>query len=106
MHDTRLAKIFGWDLIHAVFRNGNYAVTMFFVISGFLITSNEERRWNGLANIRASTFYRLRAARIIPCILLLLSSVNTLAALKFDIFENHSEFGGPVPLWMVDLVMA
>jgi peptidoglycan/LPS O-acetylase OafA/YrhL len=29
--------------------------------------------------------------------------VNTLATLKVDIFENHSEFGSPVSLWMVDL---
>jgi peptidoglycan/LPS O-acetylase OafA/YrhL len=103
MNETHLASLFGWNFIHAVFRNGNYAVTMFFVISGFLITSNAERRWGGLSNIRVSTFYQFRAARIIPCLLLLLLTVNTLAALKVDIFENHSEFGGPVSLWMVDL---
>ncbi len=103
MNDTALARILGWDFIHAVFRNGNYAVTMFFVMSGFLITSTADRRWGGLAHIRASTFYRFRAARIAPCLLLLLLIVNTLAALKIDIFENHAEFGGPVPLWVVDL---
>jgi peptidoglycan/LPS O-acetylase OafA/YrhL len=103
MHDTLLARLFGWDFIHGVFRNGNYAVTMFFVISGFLITSNADRRWDALANVRPWTFYRLRAARIIPCVLLLLLIVNTLAALKIGIFENHSEFGGPVPFWLVDV---
>jgi peptidoglycan/LPS O-acetylase OafA/YrhL len=103
LNDTLLARVFGWDFIHAILRNGNYAVTMFFVISGFLITSNADRRWGGLSNIRPWTFYRFRAARIIPCIVLLLFIVNTLAALKIDIFENHSEFGGPVPLWVVDV---
>ena len=28
-------------------RNGNYGVTMFFVISGYLITSHSLKRWNG-----------------------------------------------------------
>jgi peptidoglycan/LPS O-acetylase OafA/YrhL len=103
MNDTVLAKIFGWTALHAVFRNGNYAVTMFFVISGFLITSNAHRRWNGLSNLKALTFYRFRAARIIPSLLLLLLIVNLLAALKIPIFENHPEFGGPVSFWVVNL---
>ncbi len=103
MKDTVLARAFGWDALHAVFRNGNYAVTVFFVISGFLITSNADRRWGGLRNVRTSVFYRYRAARIIPCLLLLLLIVNGLAALRIAIFENHPEFGGAVPFWIVDL---
>ena len=100
---TFLSQVFGWRFLHAVFRNGNYAVTMFFVISGFLITSNTDERWYGLRNVRASTFYRYRAARIIPGVLLLLLVVNVLAALRIAIFENHPEFGGPVSFWIVDL---
>jgi peptidoglycan/LPS O-acetylase OafA/YrhL len=103
LNDTMLADLFGWPLVHAVVRNGNYAVTMFFVISGFLITANTDTRWGGLHNIRASTFYRYRAARIVPCVLLLLLIVNLLAALRIDIFENHPEFGGPVSFWIVNL---
>jgi peptidoglycan/LPS O-acetylase OafA/YrhL len=76
---------------------------MFFVVSGFLITSNAGLRWGKLSNVNASTFYRLRAARIIPCILLLLLIVNLLAFFQIKIFQNHSEFGGPVSLWVVDL---
>ena len=102
-NDPSFSRVFGWIVLHAVFRNGNYAVTMFFVISGFLITSNADRRWGGLHNVKASVFYRYRAARIIPCLLLLLLVVNVLAAFKVTIFENHPEFGGPVPLWIVDL---
>ena len=54
------------------FWSGYYAVIIFFVISGFLITSLSIRRWNELGDIRAGRFYIMRAARILPCLLLLL----------------------------------
>lgn len=103
LKDTALSGLFGWPVVHAICRNGNYAVTMFFVVSGFLITSNAERRWGGLSRVRIATFYRFRAARILPCLLLLLILVNALAAMRIGIFENTPEFGGPVPFWIVDL---
>ena len=103
LQGTLPARLFGWEAVHAIVRNGNYAVTIFFCVSGFLITSNAEKRWTDLANIRALAFYRLRAARILPCLLLLLLTVNILAVLKIAIFQNHPEFGGPVPLWVTDL---
>lgn len=103
LRDTVIAQLVGWDALHAVVRNGNYAVTMFFAISGFLITENADRRWGGLSNIRLSTFYLYRAARILPCLLLLLLIVNILAAAGIAIFRNQPEFGGPVPLWLVDV---
>ncbi|WP_419729222.1 acyltransferase family protein [Lichenicola sp.] len=103
LQDTALSRVLGWNTVHAIVRNGNYAVTIFFVVSGFLITSNAERRWGQLASIGASTFYRFRAARIMPCILLLLVIVNILATSRITIFQNQPEFGGPVPLWVVDL---
>jgi peptidoglycan/LPS O-acetylase OafA/YrhL len=103
LRGTVLAALIGWNTLHAIVRNGNYAVTMFFVISGFLITNNADRRWGGLANIKPSTFYRHRAARILPCLLLLLLVVNALAALGIAIFRNQPEFGGPVSFWIVDL---
>ncbi len=102
LRDTVLARLVGWDALHAVVRNGNYAVTMFFAISGFLITENADRRWGSLSNIKMTTFYRYRAARILPCVLLLLLVVNTLAAADIAIFKNRPEFGGPIPFWIVD----
>ena len=33
------------EFVRAVVRNGNYGVTIFFVVSGFLITSNAMQRW-------------------------------------------------------------
>jgi peptidoglycan/LPS O-acetylase OafA/YrhL len=103
LDDTILAKVFGWDAIHAIVRNGNYGVTMFFVISGYLITSNADRRWPGLGAMNARAFYGLRIARIIPCLLLLLIAVNLLALGGVAIFQNHAPEGTPVSFWIVNL---
>ncbi|HHX4167490.1 TPA: acyltransferase family protein, partial [Burkholderia contaminans] len=75
LRDTSLARVFGWDAVHAVARNGNYGVTMFFVISGYLITSNARRRWGSLGALDVRAFYVSRIARIVPCLLLLLALV-------------------------------
>jgi peptidoglycan/LPS O-acetylase OafA/YrhL len=103
LNDTPLAEAFGPAAIQAVARNGNYGVTMFFVISGYLITSNANRRWPSLANIDASTFYILRIARILPCLLLLLAAVNLLALTGLAIFQNHIQSGEPPSFWLANL---
>ena len=100
---TTLSRVVGWQTVHAIVRNGNYAVTMFFVISGFLITSNAEARWGSLRNLGVRAFYGLRIARIVPCLLLLLAVVNVLAAAGLTIFQNRPESGPPVSFWLVNL---
>jgi len=65
-------------LAQVLFWSGYYAVVAFFVISGFLITGLSLRRWGNLAHVRISSFYRLRLARIGPCLLLLLSLLTVL----------------------------
>lgn len=62
-----------------LFWSGHYAVVVFFVISGFLITSLSLRRWGSLAAVKVGNFYRMRFARIAPCLLLLLLILTTLA---------------------------
>ncbi len=103
LDDTFPSRVLGWGAVHAVVRNGNYAVTMFFVISGFLITSNAHGRWGSLRRIDARAFYALRFARIAPCLLLLLAVVNALAGLGLAMFGNHPKAGPPVSFWLVDL---
>ncbi|ANH73327.1 acyltransferase family protein [Ralstonia insidiosa] len=103
LSDTSLAAVLGPELVQAVARNGNYGVTMFFVVSGYLITSNALRRWGQLGRIDAWAFYGLRIARIVPCLLLLLAIVNVLALCGVAIFQNHAATGEPVPLWHVNL---
>jgi peptidoglycan/LPS O-acetylase OafA/YrhL len=103
LNDTPLARLIGWDAVRAVVRNGNYGVTMFFVISGYLITSNANRRWPGLARVDLRAFYVLRIARIMPCLLLLLVIVNLLALSGLAIFQNHAPDGTLISLWVVNL---
>jgi peptidoglycan/LPS O-acetylase OafA/YrhL len=59
--------------------NGFEAVFLFFVISGFLITSNSLARWGTLAAIDARAFYTRRAARILPTLWLLVAVLSALA---------------------------
>ena len=103
LEDTGLARVFGWEAVRALARNGNYGVTMFFVISGFLIASNAKRRWGALEKIRPGEFYGMRVARIVPCLLLLLVVVNVLAWAGVAIFQNRPTTGAPVSLWLVNL---
>ena len=74
-------------------RNGNYGVTMFFVISGYLITSHSLKRWNGLKNINYKNFYISRFARIIPTLILLVLIVNVLGLLGLRPFITQAPNG-------------
>jgi hypothetical protein len=88
---TWLGTILGWPVLQPLARNGNYGVTMFFVISGFLITRHALDRWGSLDRIRLKEFYVLRLARILPALLLLLVVVDTHEA------GGRSGHGGAVP---------
>jgi len=66
------------DLNRALFWTGSYSVKVFFVVSGFLITSTILARWGALDKIDCRAFYRLRFARIAPCLLSLLAILATL----------------------------
>lgn len=73
-----LADMLGPRLGGILFRSGYYAVIVFFVVSGYLITSASIRRWGDLSRVRPPAFYRLRAARILPSLLLLLAVLAAL----------------------------
>jgi peptidoglycan/LPS O-acetylase OafA/YrhL len=56
----------------ALTAQGYFGVSIFFVISGFLITRNTIKRYGDLSGTHIFKFYRMRAARILPCLLLFL----------------------------------
>ena len=106
LDDTTLARFLGWDVLRAIARNGNYGVTMFFVVSGFLITSNVRHRWGKLNRVGVRGFYGLRIARILPCLVLLLVIVDGLGLAGFRVFQNGPPNGsaaGPVSYWLSHL---
>lgn len=79
-----------------LFWSGHYAVVVFFVISGFLITSLSLRRWGSLGSVHVGSFYRMRLARIAPCLLLLLlilTALNLARAPDFVIRPERASLG-------------
>lgn len=76
----------GW--IRGLVDNGNYGVTMFFAISGFLITSNNLRRYGTLRAVDLRQFYVLRFARIVPPLLFALALILPLGLLGLPSFAN------------------
>lgn len=86
------------DALRLLARNGNYGVTLFFVVSGFLITSNAYRRWGRLAQLDARAFYTLRVARIVPCLVLLVVVADVLAWSGLPVFASRG-----VPVWLLDV---
>jgi peptidoglycan/LPS O-acetylase OafA/YrhL len=64
--------------IRVLFWDGAYGVNVFFVISGFLITTWSLKRWDAPAQINLRQFYRMRFARIVPCLFALLAILSIL----------------------------
>ena len=73
-----VASLLPKPLARIAFWSGYYAVIVFFVISGFLITSLSLRRWSSLGRIDARAFYAMRFARIVPCLVALLVVLGAL----------------------------
>ena len=94
LHDTFLGILIGGESLSTLIaRNGNYGVTMFFVISGFLITQHTLQRSGSLAQIKLKDFYIRRLARIMPCLVLLVTMVSVLGSLGLQTFINQSPNG-------------
>ena len=73
-----LASLLPVWFLDAFIYNGYEAVFMFFVMSGFLVTSNSLLRWGTLPAIKLASFYGLRVSRILPTLLALLLVLSVL----------------------------
>jgi peptidoglycan/LPS O-acetylase OafA/YrhL len=69
-NQSTISKALPRQLAATLFWNGANAVTVFFAVSGFLITTMALRRWRTLGAVRIADFYRLRFARIVPLVVL------------------------------------
>jgi peptidoglycan/LPS O-acetylase OafA/YrhL len=75
---SALAPLFPAQLADVLFQRGYYGVTIFFVISGFLITRISLARYGALSAVRPGRFYLFRFGRIAPCLGLTLIVLLTL----------------------------
>src|SRR5271168_4802850 len=82
------------QLVYSLVWNGQFGVQIFFVVSGFLITSTTLRRWGSLSNVSVRDFYLLRFARIAPLLLLLLAILSGLHLAHIRRFVVSQETGG------------
>ena len=90
LSQSALNKVFSTDFINAVANNGNYGVTMFFVISGFLITSTTIERYKALGTMDPFGFYIFRFARIMPCLVLAIALITLFNFCGLAIFKNNA----------------
>jgi len=91
--DSNLGHWIGPAANRVLFWSGYYGVRVFFVVSGFLITSWSLKRWGSLAQIHRRQFYAMRFARIVPCLiglLLVLSVLDRLGVPYFIVSRQHS----------------
>ncbi|MFH0131571.1 acyltransferase family protein [Variovorax sp. VaC1] len=93
--DSPLAAVLPEEFIKSLARNGNYGVTMFFAVSGYLITSTTLRRYGSLGNVDVRSFYAFRFARIVPCLVVALAVIVGLGLLKQPAFMNVAKPGWP-----------
>jgi peptidoglycan/LPS O-acetylase OafA/YrhL len=82
------ASLLSARFVRAVARNGNYGVTIFFAISGFLITSTSLERFRELKSVSLRAFYSFRFARIAPNLALILAIVVPLALAGVPVFAS------------------
>jgi peptidoglycan/LPS O-acetylase OafA/YrhL len=91
--DSALGHWIGPAANRALFWSGYYGVRIFFVISGFLITTWSIKRWGSLAKLNRRQFYLMRFARIIPCLmglLLILSILDRAGVPQFTVNTQHT----------------
>ncbi|WP_459773938.1 acyltransferase family protein [Asaia astilbis] len=84
--ETDLSRYLPQRLLRALTWDGPKGVTLFFVISGFLITTHMVQRWGNPARLDLYDFVSRRVARIMPCLIGLIVIISLLGALRVPSF--------------------
>lgn len=95
-HESGLGRLLGRGADRVLFWSGYYGVIVFFVISGFLITTWSLKRWGSLDQINRRQFYLMRFARIAPSLaglLIILSILDRAGVPRFTINTQHTSLG-------------
>ena len=66
---TSLGEKLSPTFLKTMLWSGSYGVVVFFVISGFLITTTSIQRWGSLSALKKRSFYWIRLSRIMPSLL-------------------------------------
>lgn len=91
-----VAGVFAYHLGLGWARGGYLGVDLFFVLSGFLITSLLLEEWARTAAIKLGAFWVRRARRLLPALFLVLCAVSLFVVL-------NGRFGGPGAAAQIDL---
>ena len=70
--ETFIGSILPNSVYKILFWSGYYGVCIFFVISGFLITTSTLQKWDMLPHVSLRGFYAMRFARIAPLLIVLI----------------------------------
>ncbi len=79
-----------YAIFNIIFESGYYGVIVFFVISGFLITHSILNKWENIHKVKLIPFYKMRFARIIPCLLALVLLLSILDLSEVKGFAIHT----------------
>ncbi|GAB3253076.1 acyltransferase family protein [Chitinimonas naiadis] len=79
--------------LNFLFSSGYQGVIVFFVISGFLITTVSLQRWGSLDRISRFDFYLFRVARLAPCLLLFIVVQSVLQGMGVPAFSAEQGDG-------------
>jgi peptidoglycan/LPS O-acetylase OafA/YrhL len=98
------SHLFGWSIL----KGGNIGVDIFFVLSGFLITSILLNEWNQTGDVSLKNFYLRRCLRLVPALLLMVLIVYPASSLLFSAEEAaHTRSATPWALmYVTDFVIA
>lgn len=100
LSDSLLGDLLGRPFTKALVISGNYGVTVFFVVSGYLITTGLLDRHGELSRIDLKQFYVARSGRILPPLLLALAVIVPLGLAGVPFFDNgDGNAARPASFW-------